>query len=228
MAPFWAEHLDVATHVAGEDSASDPPLACDIQRSSSDSKILVYSALCASSAGSARSCAEHPEYEQHLLHTLLSMCMQKHGQPVVRGRLGALKRHLSPLCEQQPTMPGTCALKHGALHGHRGEAVNNLDEQHVVAAVQSGFWKATNTIFRGLLTPADSSKVPALGLDSHDIGGHCLGFSISVEGWLYLHKAVLTSDCTQIGGHVRTWLQNVEQDRAWEDGFARHLLMPQE
>ena len=228
MAPSWAEHFDVATNVAGEDSVNDPPLACDMQRSSSDSTILVYSTLCASSTSSARACAEHPEYEQHLLHTLPPVCKEKHGQPVVRRRLGALKRGLSPLCEQKPSMPGTCGLKHGTLHGNRGRAVTNLDEQHVVATVQAGFWKARNAIFRGTLTQSDGSEVQALALDSHDIGGHCLEFSISDEGWLYLHKAVLASNCLQTGGNVRTWLQNIEQDWAWEDSFARQLLLQQQ
>ena len=99
-----------------------------------------------------------------------------------------------PLCQLKPDTPETCALKHGGLHGHKGAAVQNLDEQQVVAQVQTGFWKKTSTIFRGVLTTADSSQVPALALDSHDIGGHCLEFSISVEGWLYLHKARLTTD----------------------------------
>ena len=163
-----------------------------------------------------------------MLHTLPSVCAQKHGQPVVRSRLGSLRRGLTPLCQQKPVSPETCALKHGALHGHKGAAVPNLNEQQVVAEVQTGFWKKTSTIFRGVLTTADSSQVPALALDSHDIGGHCLEFSISVEGWLYLHKARLTTDCQQVGGNVRTWLQNIEQDWAWEDNFARQLHLQEQ
>jgi hypothetical protein len=79
MAPFWAELFDVATNVAGEDSASDLPIACDMMRSSYNSTIMVYSALCSSSAACTRSCAEHPEYQQHVLKTLPAECAQKQG-----------------------------------------------------------------------------------------------------------------------------------------------------
>jgi hypothetical protein len=228
MAPFWAEFFDVATNVAGEDSASDPPIACDMVRSSDDSKILVYNTLCASSAASTSSCAEHPEYQQHVQNTLPAECALKHGKPVVRSRLGSLRRHLTPLCQQQPKMPSACELKHGTLHGHRGQSVPDLSSKAIVSSVQTGFWKKANSIFRGVLTQEDTENVPALGLDRHDIGGHCLEFSITEQGWMYLHRARLTSDCQQIGGHVRTWLQNIEQDWAWENEFARKLLLPQE
>jgi hypothetical protein len=228
MAPFWAEMFDVATNVAGEDSSSDPPIACDMIQSSFDSTLMVYSTLCSASASSTRSCAEHPEYEQHVLNTLPEVCAQKHGQPVVRSRLGALRRGLTPLCQLQPTIPDTCDLKHGTLHGHRGQSITDLDRKDTISALQTGFWNKKNSIFRGVLTEHNSEQVPALGLDTHDIGGHCLEFSISEQGWLYLHRARLTSDCQQIGGHVRTWLQNIEQDWAWEDHYARELLLPQE
>jgi hypothetical protein len=228
MAPFWAEFFDVATNVAGEDSASDPPIACDMMRSSDNSNIMVYNTLCASSAASTSSCAEHPEYQQHIQNTLPAECAIKHGKPVVRSRLGALRRHLTPLCQQRPTIPAACELKHGTLHGHRGQSVTDLKTKGRVSSVQSGFWKKTNSIFRGVLTQEDTENIPALGLDIHDIGGHCLEFSITEQGWMYLHRARLTSDCKQIGGHVRTWLQNIEQDWAWENEFARKLLLPQE
>jgi hypothetical protein len=94
--------------------------------------------------------------------------------------------------------------------------------------VQTGFWKKTNSIFRGILTEHDTEHVPALELDIHDIGGHCLEFSNSEQGWMYLHRARLTSNCKQIGGHVRMWLQNIEQDWAWEDEYTRELLFAQE
>ena len=94
--------------------------------------------------------------------------------------------------------------------------------------MQTGFWKKINSIFRGVLTQEDTENTPALGPDIHDIGGHCLEFSITEQGWMYLHQAQLTSDCKQIGGHVHTWLQNIEQDWAWENAFVRKLLLPQE
>jgi hypothetical protein len=210
MAPFWAEYFDVATNVAGEDSASDPPIACDMMRSSYDSKIMVYNTLCASSEASTSSCAEHPEYQQHVQNTLAAECALKHGKPVVRSRLGALRWHLTPLCQQQPTIPATCNLKHGTLHGHKGRSVTDLDNKETLSSVQTGFWKKSNSIFRGVLTQEHTESIPALGLDIHDIGGHCLDFSITEQGWMYLHRAQLTSDCKQTGGHVRTWLQNID------------------
>ena len=226
MAPFWAELFDVGTNVAGEDSAMDPPIACDMLRSSYDSKLMVYSSLCAASASSTRSCAEHPEYEQHIINTLPAICAQKHGHSIVRSRLGALKRGLTPLCELRPTAPATCALKHGALHGHQGSRVQDLDTATPVRAVEVGFWKLANSIFRGFETVRDSELVPALALAPADIGGHCLEFSISEQGWLYLHRARLTTSCQQTGGHVRRWLQNIEQDWAWEHAHAKELVGP--
>ena len=193
--------------------ASDPPIACDMMRSSDNSNIMVYNTLCASSAASTSSCAEHPEYQQHIQNTLPAECAIKHGKPVVRSRLGALRRHFTPLCQQRPTIPAACELKHGTLHGHRGQSVTDLKTRGTVSSVQSGFWKKTNSIFRGVLTQEDTENIPALGLDVHDIGGHCLEFSITEQGWMYLHRARLTSDCKQIGGHVAFFLQ--------VEGFAR-------
>jgi hypothetical protein len=204
MAPFWAEYFDVATNVAGEDSASDPPIACDMMRSSYDSKIMVYNTLCASSEASTSSCAEHPEYQQHVQNTLAAECALKHGKPVVRSRLGALRRDFTPLCQQEPKIPATCNLKHGTLHGHKGRSVTDLDNKETLSSVQTGFWKKSNSIFRGVVTQEHTEIIPALGLDIHDIGGHCLDFSITEQGWMYLHRAQLTSDCKQTGGHVRT------------------------
>jgi hypothetical protein len=94
--------------------------------------------------------------------------------------------------------------------------------------VQTGFWKKINSIFRGVLTQEDTENTPALGPDIHDIGGHCLEFSITEQGWMYLHQAQLTSDCKQIGVHVHTCRQNIDQDWAWENAFVRKLLLPQE
>jgi hypothetical protein len=228
MAPFWEAFFDVATNVAGKDIASDPPLACDMMRSSDNSNIMVYSTLCASTAASTSSCAEHPEYERHVRNTLAAECALKHGKPVVRLRLGALRRHLTPLCQQRPSIPPTCELKHGTLHGHQGQRVANLDDQATISSVQTGFWKQSNSIFRGILTQENTENIPAIALDIHDIGGHCLEFSITEQGWMYLHRASLSSNCKQVGGHVRTWLQNIEQDWTWENEFASKILLPQE
>jgi len=228
MAPFWAEFFDVANNVAGEDSASDPPIACDMMRSGDNSNILIYSTLCVSGAASTASCAEHPEYQQHVQNTLAAQCALKHGQPVVRSRLGSLRRHLTPLCQQRPEIPSTCKLKHGSLHGHKGESVTDLHSKQTITSVQTGFWKKTNNIFRGFITQEHRDNAPALALDIHDIGGHCLEFSVTQQGWMYLRSAALTNQCKQIGGRVQTWLQNIEQDWAWENEFARKLLVSQE
>jgi hypothetical protein len=233
MAPFWAEFFDVANNVAGEDSSNDPPVGCDMIRSSQDSKLMVYNTLCASSATSASlgasSCAQHPQYEYHVQNTLPSVCAMKHGQPVMRSRLGTLRRNLTPLCQKEPILPATCTLKHGSLHGFKGRSVSqdDMDRKETVSSVQSGFWKKENNIFRGLLTEDVSGNVPALELDIHDIGGHCMEFSITAQGWMYLYRARLTTDCKQVGGDVRVWLQNVEQHWAWDHDFAHKLLLPE-
>lgn len=184
---------------------------------------MVYNTLCAAPIIGARSCAAHPEYERHLSQTLPAICTEKHGQPVMRARLGALKRNLSPLCEQRPTIPATCTHTHGALHGHTGETVEDLERQTTVSVIERGFWKRENAIFRGLPSVRDPQEVSALALLPQDIGGHCLEFTISAQGWLYLHRASLTSECQQNGGHVRSWLQNIEQSWQWDDAHARKL-----
>ena len=96
-----------------------------------------------------------------------------------------------------------------------------------MTSVQTGFWQKTNSIFRGLFTQENTNNAPAVALDLHDIAGHCLEFSITDQGWMYLHRATLSNNCQQIGGQVRAWLQNVEQDWAWEHEFARKLLLSQ-
>jgi hypothetical protein len=119
-------------------------------------------------------------------------------------------------------------LKHGSLHGHKGESVTDLHSKQTITSVQTGFWKKTNNIFRGFITQEHRDNAPALALDIHDIGGHCLEFSVTQQGWMYLRSAALTNQCKQIGGRVQTWLQNIEQDWAWENEFARKLLVSQE
>jgi len=53
-------------------------------------------------------------------------------------------------------------------------------------------------------------------------------YSALVKACETLHKALLTSNCQQVGDEVRTWLQNIEQDWAWEDSFARKILLEQQ
>jgi hypothetical protein len=223
IAPFWAEFFDVATNLGQEDSAGDPPIACDMQRSGADSKLMIYSTMCTSDASNPRSCAQHPEYEHHVEHTLPEICQKKHGQPVVRSRIGTLKHQNAPLCELKPDMPDTCAFKHGAFFGYTGERVADLDEQGSPVRVHAGLWQKDHDIFRGRHMVA-SGPVPALRLLPHDIGGHCLEFAISAAGYMYLDKAVLANDCSKRGGRVSDWLQNIEQDWSWENSLAQQIM----
>jgi hypothetical protein len=48
--------------------------------------------------------------QRYAKDTLPVVCEKKHGQPVVRSRIGALSG--KPLCEQEPEMPDTCTFKH--------------------------------------------------------------------------------------------------------------------
>jgi hypothetical protein len=228
IAPFWAEFFDVATNFGREDSASDPPLACDMKRSGSDSRLMFYNTLCAADAEGVQSCAQHPVYEDYVKNVLPAVCEQKHGQPVVRSRLGALDG--TPLCEKTPKMPDICSFKHGSLFGHTGEAVPDLDggASPVPVDVQSGLWDKSNFIFRGRYGPMATGRVPALRLRPQDIGGHCLEFAISPSAYLYLDKVLLTSNCKQDGGRVRDWLQNIEQDWAWEHSLAQKVMAEQD
>ena len=223
IAPFWAEFFDVATNYGQEDSAGDPPIACDMQRSGADSKLMIYSTMCTSDATNSRSCAQHPVYEHHLEHTLPEICQKKHGQPVARSRIGTLRHKHTPLCELKPEMPDTCAFKHGSLFGYKGEGVSDLNDQGSPVRLHAGLWHKDNDIFRGRHTVA-SGPVPALRLLPHDIGGHCLEFAISAAGYLYLDKSVLASDCGKLGGRVSDWLQNIEQDWTWEHSLAQQIL----
>ena len=72
-----------------------------------------------------------------------------------------------------------------------------------MTSVQTGFWQKTNSIFRGHFTQENTNNAPAVALDLHDIAGHCLEFSITDQGWMYLHRATLSNNCKQIGGQVR-------------------------
>jgi hypothetical protein len=223
IAPFWAEFFDVATNFGLEDSASDPPIACDMRRSGKDSTIMVYSTLCASESPNPRSCEHYPVYERHVQDTLPEICAKKHGQPVVRSRIGTLKLDHTPLCELTPEMPTTCEFKHGTLFGYTGEPVADLAEDGSRIHVHGGLWDHAHDIFRGRHTVA-TGDVPALKLLPHDIGGHCLEFAITAAGYLYLDKVVLKNSCDQNGGRVRDWLQNIEQDWAWENSLAQKIL----
>jgi hypothetical protein len=73
-----------------------------------------------------------------------------------------------------------------------------------------------------------TGRVPALRLRPQDIGGHCLEFAISPSAYLYLDKVLLTSNCKQDGGRVRDWLQNIEQDWAWEHSLAQKIMAEQD
>lgn len=224
IAPFWAEFFDVATNVAGEDSADDPPLGCDMQRSGRDNKLMIYNTLCAATATTTRSCEAHPSYDYHLHNTLSSTCAQKHGHAVMRSRLGSLRDTFSPLCSLRPTTPTTCPHVHGTLHGHTGETMEDLYTKMSISKVETGFWKKTNSIFRGVQSELATQNVPAIALSPQDIGGHCLDFTISPQGWLYLHRAPLTTECEEEGSEVRSWLQNIEQSWAWDNAHAEKLL----
>jgi hypothetical protein len=71
MAPFWGEYFDVAAGTG----AREPSLACDFERSSDTSIIMVYDTLCAGSGLEASGpCAEHPRYRRHLQETLAEEC----------------------------------------------------------------------------------------------------------------------------------------------------------
>jgi hypothetical protein len=228
IAPFWAEFFDVATNFGREDSASDPPIACDMKRSGTDSRLMFYNTLCAANAEGVQSCAQHPVYENYVKNVLPAVCEKKHGQPVVRSRIGALDG--TPLCEKIPQMPDICSFKHGTLFGYTGEAVPDLDgsTSPVAVDVQSGLWDKNNFIFRGRYAQMATGRVPALKLRPQDIGGHCLEFAISASAYLYLDKVLLTNNCKQDGGRVRDWLQNIEQDWSWEHSLAQKILVEQD
>ena len=69
-------------------------------------------------------------------------------------------------------------------------------------------------------------RVPALKLLPQDIGGHCLEFAIT-EDYLYLNSVHL-GDCDHTGGNVVDWLQNIEQNWAWEHDLAQKILDAQD
>jgi hypothetical protein len=183
---------------------------------SGTSTLMVYSTLCAATESTTLSCDEHPEYARHLRDPLPGVCVEKHGQPVVRSRLGSLKHKFKPLCQQRPTIPATCDLKHGTLQGHQGQSTTDLESQQPI--LQQGFWKKENSVFSRTV----SDHLQVLRLLPSDIGGHCLDFKITANGWLYLDRAPL--DCQEKGGNICDWLQNIESNWAGEHEFVeRHL-----
>jgi hypothetical protein len=205
MAPFWAEFFDVETNLVGEDSVQDPDIGCDMKCSGKDNTLMLYHTLCTATESATRACADHPEYDKYVHNTLPSVCVEKHGQPVVRSRLGALRGHFQPLCEQRPNFPATCDLKHGTLHGHHGISVTNLEIQQPVEIVQAGFWKKENYIFRGVMTDKNGDDVKALQLLLSDIGGHCLDFKLlKWAGCIFIKHSptiVYTQEVTSAHGY---------------------------
>ena len=224
MAPFWGEYFDVAA----SPGAQEPSLACDFERSSDTSIIMVYDTLCAGSGFEASGpCAEHPRYRRHLQETLPEECEREQGKVVVRQHLGALKAGATPLCDLQPSFPSSCQLKHGALNGWLGIAVRDLADTHPVAATQVCFWNSSNSIFRGL-EQLGLDDVRTLAISVDDIAGHCLEFIIDARGVLSLRSAFLASQCdpTSTGGRVRSWLADIEEEWAWDHALSSTLSTP--
>jgi hypothetical protein len=220
MAPFWAEYFDVGS----QDSPDAPSLACDYERSGKGSMLMVYNTLCASSMSSlsARTCSEHPQYRQHLEHSMPAACARQDGKVVVRRRTGALAQ--GSLCDLVPEGQGqACALKHGALNAHTGEHAENLNDMITIQKTQSGFWSSANSVFRGQQT---DKQLTALAIDDLDIAGHCLGFSINALGTLTLRSAALSTKCDTskaalLATDVRLWLADVEQEWAWDHAHSQ-------
>jgi hypothetical protein len=231
MAPFWGEYFDVASNMGSQDSTAEPALACDFERSSATSILMVYDTLCARSSTSLdeQACAEHPRYLEHLAETLPEECARADGRVVVRRQLGALNDGEAPLCDRRPSLPSTCALKHGALNGRLGTAVEDLGAAQPVAATETGFWNPASSIFRGVET-LGASAVRALAVHAHDIAGHCLEFSINAAGVLHLRSAHLASECEprSAGGEVQSWLSDVEQEWAWDHAQSARLHAAEE
>ena len=224
MAPFWAEYFDVAS----DDSVEQPALACDLERTSAESILMVYDTLCSSSVSSpiARECAEHPRYLEHLQQSLPSACTKQDGRVVLRRGMGALSNN-ERLCDlRDDARESTCTLTHGALNGHVGTRVEDLDTELDVTSRQTGFWQKTSKIFRG--TETGSQLLTALALSKHDIAGHCLGFQLSEQGVLHLRVAGLHSACDsaqqRTAAPVQEWLRDIENDWAWDHAHAQALL----
>lgn len=219
MAPFWAEYFDVAS----EDSTDEPSLACDIERSSTGSILMVYDTLCFTTSTSSRQCGDHPVYKTHLQKSMSAACARNDGKVVVRRHIGALQKGKGTLCDLKPQHMDekTCTLQHGALNGHVGQQAEDLDNVATVApaAIQRGFWDPANDIFRG--RDGSAELLPVLAIDERDIAGHCLGFSIGVQGILTLRSAALSSTCKAstsaiLDTDVRVWLADVENEWAWD------------
>ena len=231
MAPFWGEYFDVASNMGGQDSAQDPALACDFERSSAASILMVYDTLCARSSTSLeqQACAEHPGYQRHLAETLPEECAREDGRVVVRRQLGALNDGEAPLCDRRPSLPSNCELKHGSLNGRLGTPVEDLGAAPPVDATETGFWNPASSIFRGV-EALGGSAVRALAIDAHDIAGHCLEFSINAAGVLHLRSAYLASECesTRAGGEVQSWLSDVEEEWAWDHAHSLRLHVVEE
>jgi hypothetical protein len=149
-------------------------------------------------------------------------CARSDGKVVVRRHIGGLQQGKSKLCDLKPLhMEQTCAIRHGALNGHIGQQATDLDHVSPVVAenIQRGFWDAANDLFRG--RQRSSELLSALALNKDDIGGHCLGFGLDVQGTLTLRSAALSSHCEPSAAAmedtaVRSWLADIVQEWAWD------------
>jgi hypothetical protein len=220
MAPFWAEYFDVAS----DDNSDEPSLGCDIESSSAGSILMVYDTLCSATGSDTlpRQCIEHPLYKSHLENSMSTACARSDGKVVVRRHIGGLQQGKSKLCDLKPLhMEQTCAIRHGALNGHIGQQATDLDHVSPVVAenIQRGFWDAANDLFRG--RQRSSELLSALALNKDDIGGHCLGFGLDLQGTLTLRSASLSSHCEPSAAAmedtaVRSWLADIVQEWAWD------------
>jgi hypothetical protein len=148
MEPFWAEYFDVAS----DDSVEQAWLACDLERTSIESILMVYDTMCSSSVSSpsARACAEYPRYLEHLQQSLPSMCTKQDGRVVLRRGIGALRNN-EKLCDlRDDTLQSTCTLTHGSLSGHVGTRVDDPGIDYRLLAKIQNPWRPRRTLPEGV------------------------------------------------------------------------------
>jgi hypothetical protein len=88
------------------------------------------------------------------------------------------------MCDRKPeVLEADCKLKHCSFNGHTGEHVQDLDTVSLLTTIQRWFWEKTNTIFSCI---QDTSELTTPTINEFDITRHCLCFSLSPQGTLYL------------------------------------------
>ena len=154
-----------------------------------------------------------------------AQCLQRDGDVVYRRKTGATRDEDVPLCDAKPDDVSVCSKMHKSLHNYKGRmpSLDELKENNVQPAdAQAGLWNSVNFLFTASTQQSlelNNMPVPLKVLPT-DIGGQSLEFAIDSTGWMSLRcvrlQNPITTNTQTPCRDVASWLQNAQNDFAWE------------